>query len=84
VLRDLLCSEWLWITIFGCIAVILFPYIVIFVLLQLPFPFNAIMFWLIIVGWGIAAGYKDWQLYKKKEEKWAPRQDRAKPNAYPT
>lgn len=83
-LKDLLTSKWLWITIVGSIAVTTLPWFVIYCVVALPSPINAIIGWTIIIGWGIAAGYKDWQLYKKKEEKWAPGQERERPKEYPT
>jgi len=83
-LKDLLTSKWLWITIFGSIAVGTLPWFIVYFILILPSPTSAMALWLIIVGWGVAAGYKDWTLYKKKEEKWVPGQERARPSDYPT
>jgi len=83
-LKDLLESKWLWITIAGMILVTLIPWYAIYVILLLPSPINAIVVWSLIIGWGVAAGYKDWQLYKKKEEKWVPGQERERPRDYPT
>jgi len=77
-------SKWLWITIAGMILVTLIPWYAIYVILLLPSPINAIVVWSLIIGWGVAAGYKDWQLYKKKEEKWVPGQERERPRDYPT
>jgi len=83
-LKDLLASRWLWITIVGSIAVVTLPWFLIYFIVVLPFPLNAILNWTIIIGWGVAAGYKDWQLYKKKEEKWVHGMEKTKPRDYPT
>lgn len=69
ILREILTSKWYWIIVSIGIAVFLTPYILVLVILYLPSPFNAIMTIGIIIAWGIVAGYKDWIISKKKEER---------------
>jgi hypothetical protein len=38
-------------------------------IVSLPPPYNAIATFFLIIGWGIAAGYKDWRMSKEREEK---------------
>lgn len=65
--RSILSSKWFWIIVLiGCL-VLLTPFILVFIILLLPFPYNTIATAGIIVAWGIVAGYKDWVLAKKKE-----------------
>jgi len=50
-----------------CIAVAVSPLFIIMLLLCVPFPVNTILTLGLLVGHGIAAGLKDWFLYKSKE-----------------
>jgi hypothetical protein len=83
-LRDLLTSGWLWITIFGCIVVGLGPYFFLIVFLQVPSPYSGITIMFITVAWGIAAGYKDWRLYKRKQKERVPGYERTRSTDNPT
>jgi len=62
-------DRWYWITIFGCCAVMIAPIVVISIIVYLPSPLNAISVIGLIVGWGIAGGYRDWAKSRKNEEK---------------
>jgi hypothetical protein len=53
-------EKWVWIIIGMCILVMVGPYLLMLVILQLPDVLRASLVWLIILGWGIAGGYKDW------------------------
>jgi hypothetical protein len=64
----LLLNRWLWITIFACCAVALGPFMVVFILLFLPDPVKILGVFGIIIGWGIAGGYKDWVQSRRKEK----------------
>jgi len=63
----LLLNKWLWITIFGCWLVMIGPVIFVYFMLFLPPPIKMIVFFGIIVGWGVAGGYKDWVMARRKE-----------------
>lgn len=61
-------TKLLWIIILSAIAIIVLPLVVIWFLLVLPDIIKVIATFLIVICWGIAAGYKDWILAKRKEE----------------
>jgi hypothetical protein len=62
-------NKWLWIII-GCgVAVVIFPFLILIALLKSPPWVGATATILIIAGWGIVGGYKDWLMHKRKQEK---------------
>jgi len=64
-----LTEKWLWIII-GCLVLILVtPLIVLLVILTLPPILKVTATIILLIGWGIAAGYKDWIISKRKENK---------------
>lgn len=65
----LLFNQWLWIIILGMSAILIGPFIALYGIFALPIPHRGLATILIIIGWGIAAGYKDWVITKRKEEK---------------
>jgi len=65
----LLFNKWLWITIFCISAVAIGPFIVLSIILALPQELRGIATLMVIFSWGIAAGYKDWIIAKRQEEK---------------
>lgn len=65
---SLLKEKWLWIIIVSLIFMVLFSFTLVWILLLLPEPFNLAAFMTFIIAWGIASGYKDWILSRKKEE----------------
>jgi len=69
----LLLNWWLWITIASLIIIVIGPLVVISVILSLPSPeLRGIATIMIIVGWGVAAGFKDWVVSKRNEERTKP------------
>lgn len=61
-------TKLLWLIILSAIAIIILPLFIIWFLFVLPDTVRIVATFLIIIGWGIAAGYKDWILAKSKEE----------------
>ena len=61
-------EEWLWIIIVSIVLVLVLPLVVIWLILDLPPAARFIVTVAIIIGWGVAAGYKDWLISKRKEE----------------
>jgi len=69
----LLLNKWLWITILSLSAIVIGPFVVISLVLSLPSPeLRALATFMIIFGWGIAAGFKDWVISKRNEERTKP------------
>jgi len=66
---SILSEKWLWIIIIALISISLIPFVIIWILLALPHPLNAVVIILLISAWSIVAGYKEWILFKKDEEK---------------
>jgi hypothetical protein len=64
----ILSEKWLWIIIVLIITVFTLPGVVVWFILTLPIELKFLSTILIVVGWGIAAGYKDWILAKRREE----------------
>jgi len=50
-------------------AIVITPFVLLILILNMPAPLNFIATILIVIGWGVVAGYKDWILAKAKEEK---------------
>ena len=61
-------EKWIWITIGLCILIVVGPYALLWVVLQMPDILRASFVWLVLIGWGIAAGYKDWLMDRRKRE----------------
>jgi hypothetical protein len=64
----ILSEGWFWIIVLSLIAVLLGPLLIVWFILILPGELKILATILIVVGWGVAAGYKDWLKAKRKEE----------------
>jgi len=63
-----LLNKWLWIII-GCLcAIVIVPLMVLWVMMIVPPWLAATLTILILISWGIASGYKEYLLYKRKSE----------------
>lgn len=67
-MMEILREEWLWIIILSLIAIFLLPLILIWFILTIPPELRVIITFMLIISWGVAAGYKDWLIEKRKEE----------------
>jgi len=65
----ILTSKWYWMIVTMATAIVVTPFVLIILILNFPAPLNFISTLLIVVAWGVAAGYKDWIIAKAKEEK---------------
>jgi uncharacterized membrane protein len=63
-----LSDRWVWIIILSVFAVIVIPLVTVWFILQLSPELKIVATFLIIVLWGVAAGYKDWVKTKREEE----------------
>jgi hypothetical protein len=59
-------EKWVWMTIGLCILVLVGPYALMLLILHMPSILGACFVWMLIFSSGIAAGYKDWRIDKKK------------------
>ncbi|MEM2102655.1 MAG: hypothetical protein QXM22_03995 [Candidatus Bathyarchaeia archaeon] len=67
-MKATLLNKWLWIIIGGMCAVVVIPLMVLWVLMIVPPWLSATITILRLIGWGIASGYKEYLLYKRKSE----------------
>jgi glucan phosphoethanolaminetransferase (alkaline phosphatase superfamily) len=68
---SILTQKWLWMIIFSLILIVVFPFLLVLLILSLPPPYNAVATVLLVIGWGVAAGYKDWIMSKEGEKEQA-------------
>jgi uncharacterized membrane protein len=68
-MASVLTQKWLWIIVFSLILIVVFPVLLALLIISLPPPHNAIATFILVIGWGIAAGYKDWIISKEREQK---------------
>jgi hypothetical protein len=62
-------ERWYWFIVIGVTLVFVLPFLIVWVILSLDPAIRLIATILIITAWGIASGYKDWLISKRKEEK---------------
>jgi hypothetical protein len=62
-------ERWYWFIVVGVTLVFVLPLVIVWVILNLDPTIRLIATILLITGWGIASGYKDWIVSKRKEEK---------------
>ena len=68
----LLLNRWFWITVLGCWAVMVGPLIIITLMIYLPAPVKVAGLFGLLVGSGIAGGYKDWVKARRQEQQLQP------------
>jgi len=61
-------EKWIWIIIGLCILILVLPWAVLWVILQMPTILAAVFAWTLIISWGVVAGYKDWLMDAKKRK----------------
>jgi len=61
-------EEWLWVIIAALAAILVLPLLIIWIILSLPDYLKIAATILIVIGWGVAAGYKDWLVEKRRNE----------------
>jgi len=63
-----LSDRWVWIIILSVSAIIIIPLLTVLFILELSPELKIVATILIVVLWGVAAGYKDWVKAKREEE----------------
>lgn len=64
----ILTEEWLWIIILSLIVVLVGPLLIVWFILVLPAELKIFATILIVIAWGVVAGYKDWLKARRQEE----------------
>jgi hypothetical protein len=68
ILLDILREKWFWIIVGSFILILIVPILIVWIIVQLPTPLNAIVtIGIVVIGWGLVAGYKEWSKSKEKE-----------------
>jgi hypothetical protein len=61
-------EKWLWVVIAALAAILVLPLLIVWVILSLPGYMKVVATVLIVIAWGVAAGYKDWLNEKRRNE----------------
>lgn len=68
-LAEIFRGTWLWIIVLAVLLICTVSIVLVWFILLLPsVELRLIATFLLIIGWGVAAGYKDWIIAKHKEE----------------
>jgi len=67
-MAGILSEEWLWIIVLALIVILIGPLLIVWLVLALPAELKLVATVLIVIGWGVASGYKDWILEKRRRE----------------
>lgn len=68
-MAEIIREEWFWIIVMSLAAILILPLLLVWLILMLPGELRLTLTILLIIGWGIVAGYKDWLLERRKGEK---------------
>jgi len=66
-LWDILREKWFWIIVGSLVLILIGSLIIIWVIIQLPTPWNAVVVICVIIAWGCVSGYKEWLKSKEKD-----------------
>jgi len=75
-------NKWLWIIIGSMCAVVVMPFFIMWTMMMVPAWLSATLTILIILGWGVAGGYKDYLLHKRKSEEAESKGERFNADTY--
>lgn len=65
---EVLSDRWFWIIVVSAALIIIIPLIVIWTIFYLPPELKLVATIFIVILWGVASGYKDWVISKRKSE----------------
>jgi hypothetical protein len=61
-------ERWFWIIVVAAMSIVTVPFLILILLLNLPPILSFVTFILLIISWGLVAGYRDWLRARRKEE----------------
>jgi hypothetical protein len=61
-------EKWFWIVVLALVTIILTPFIIVAVMLNLPPIFRIVGMVLLVLCWGVAGAYKEWTKSKREGE----------------
>ena len=82
VLDITLFNRWLWVIVGAVMAIVILPFALMMVLMNLPGWLTASIIILVMISWGVVGGYKDWLLHKREQENPKPKVQDAAPFDY--
>lgn len=62
-------EKWFWLILLALVSVILIPFILVTIILNLPPILRVVATVFLVVGWGVAGAYRDWLREKREQEK---------------
>lgn len=68
-MSKIITEKWVWIVIFSLILILVTPVLVVWLILNLPPILRIVATGVILLTWGIAAGYKDWIIEKREKRR---------------
>jgi hypothetical protein len=60
-------ERWFWIIVVAAMLIVTLPFLILILLLNLPPILSFVTLVLILIAWGIVAGYRDWLRAGRKE-----------------
>jgi len=67
-MSQILSESWFWIIVFALIVGLMGPLLIIWLILVLPAELKLATTILVVIGWGIVSGYKDWVKDKRRQK----------------
>jgi hypothetical protein len=61
-------ERWFWIIVVAAMSIVTVPFLILILLLNLPPILSFVTFILLMISWGLVAGYRDWLRARRKEE----------------
>lgn len=62
-------EKWFWLILLALVSIILVPFILLTIILNLPPILRVVATVFLVVTWGVAAAYRDWLREKREQEK---------------
>lgn len=68
-MSDILKDRWYWYIVLLVAAIVIVPFIAVYIVLLLPAIWGPAFFMVgLVIIWGVVSGYKDWVTARRKEE----------------
>jgi hypothetical protein len=61
-------ERWFWLIVVSAMLIVTLPFLILILILNLPPILSFVTLILLLIAWGIVAGYRDWLRDKGKEE----------------
>jgi len=61
-------ERWFWLIVVSAMLIVTLPFLILILILNLPPILSFVTLILVLIAWGIVAGYRDWLRDQRKEE----------------